>query len=259
VEDIIIELNQVYKSFGSKDVLKGINLSIAKGQTLVVIGRSGIGKSVMLKHIIGLMEPDSGSVKVFGRDLSSLSHREMNELMLSMGMVFQGGALFDSLTVSENVGFVLREYYGLSNAEIDKRIAESLDLVGLDNGVWDLLPSSISGGMAKRVAIARAICHRPKVLLYDEPTTGLDPITADIIDRLIMRMHDELGVTSVVVSHDMTSAFKIASRIVMLHNGNFVIDAEPEEVKNSQNPVVRQFITGSAYGPMTGAGRIKGG
>ncbi len=258
MSDIVVELKQVRKSFGGKVVLGGIDLRVEKGETLVVIGRSGIGKSVMLKHIIGLMEPDSGIVSVFGNDIAGLSRSRMNDMMLSMGMVFQGGALFDSMTVSENIGFVLREYYSMDEVEIEKRVREALCLVGLDESVWDLLPSNISGGMAKRVAIARAICHRPKVLLYDEPTTGLDPITSDIIDRLIMRMHDNLEVTSIVVTHNMASAFKIASRIVMLHNGRFIIDGEPRDVKLAKDPVVRQFITGSADGPLAVVGKKEG-
>jgi len=246
----MVELQGLHKSFNSHHVLNDMNLSIKKGTTLVVIGRSGCGKSVMLKHIIGVLRPDSGRVFVDGQDIWELKRRDMERLRKRMNMVFQGGALFDSLNVGENVGFELIEEGRVSEAEMRKRVKESLGMVDL-SGVESLMPSELSGGMRKRVALARAICTKPELLLYDEPTTGVDPITADSINELIRSLHDKLKVTSIVVTHDMKSAYKIADRIAMLYQGRIIAEGSPSEIQNTDNPVVRQFINGLARGPIT--------
>ncbi len=246
----MIEAKKVYKSFNDRLVLNELSLSIQKGETLVIIGRSGCGKSVFLKHVIGIIKPDQGEILIDGINVSKLSSRDINRFRMRFGMVFQGSALFDSLAVGENVGFGLIEHTKLSRKAIAARVEESLELVGL-KGIQDLKPSELSGGMKKRVAIARAICIKPEILLYDEPTTGLDPIMADAINDLIIEMHDKLKITSLVVTHDMTSAYKIGSRIAMMYQGQIVQAGAPDEIRNTQNPVVRQFITGSARGPIT--------
>lgn len=246
----MIEIAGVSKSFNSRKVLDNLSLSIAKGKTKVIIGRSGCGKSVLLKHIVGLIHPDSGVVKVDGTAIGKLKEKELNKMRMKIGMVFQGGALFDSLTVAENVGFVLNEYTELDEATIAERVKESLSLVGL-HAIEDLMPSELSGGMKKRVALARAICMRPQIILYDEPTTGVDPITADAINDLIRELQAKLKITSVVVTHDMTSAYKVGDHMAMLYQGKIIAEGTPEEIKNTHNPVVKQFITGAAIGPIT--------
>lgn len=246
----MVELQGLHKSFNSHHVLNNLNLSIEKGTTLVVIGRSGCGKSVMLKHIIGVLNPDSGRVFVDGQDIWKLKRRDMERLRKRMNMVFQGGALFDSLTVGENVGFELIEEGRATEEEWRQRVKESLGMVDL-SGIEDLMPSELSGGMRKRVALARAICTKPELLLYDEPTTGVDPITADSINELIRSLHDKLKVTSIVVTHDMKSAYKIADRIAMLYQGRIIAEGTPSQIQNTDNPVVRQFINGLAHGPIT--------
>lgn len=246
----MIELSDVSKNFNGRQVLDHMSLNVEEGETKVIIGRSGIGKSVTLKHIVRLLEPDGGIVKVEGRDVLSLKGRELNELHMQIGMVFQGGALFDSLTVGENVGFILREHTDMPPSEIEKRVKESLALVGLYN-IENYMPSDLSGGMKKRVALARAICTRPKIILYDEPTTGVDPITADAINLLIDELHDKLKVTSIVVTHDMRSAYKVADRIAMLYEGKIIAEGTPDEIRYTHNPYVHQFITGAAHGPIT--------
>ncbi len=247
---LIIEVRKVIKSFRGRVVLNELDLSVAKGETLVIIGRSGCGKSVLLKHMIGILMPDKGEVTVDGVNVAALSPKKLNQLRMRFGMVFQGSALFDSMTVGENVGFSLIEHTSLSHRAIQERVEESLELVGL-RGIQELKPSELSGGMKKRVALARAICIRPEIVLYDEPTTGLDPIMADAINDLIIELHDKLKITSIAVTHDMTSVYKIATRVAMLYNGKIVQIGSPEEIKNTKDPVVRQFITGSASGPMT--------
>jgi phospholipid/cholesterol/gamma-HCH transport system ATP-binding protein len=227
-----------------------MSLKVEQGETKVIIGRSGVGKSVTLKHIVRLIEPDGGTVHVDGKDVLSLKGKELNELHMQIGLVFQGGALFDSLTVGENVSFILREHMSLTQGEMDKRIQESLALVGLYN-IENYMPADLSGGMKKRVALARAICTRPKIILYDEPTTGIDPITADAINLLIDELHDKLSVTSIVVTHDMRSAYKVADRIAMLYEGKIIAEGTPDEIRYSHNPYVHQFITGAAQGPIT--------
>lgn len=246
----MIEAKKVVKSFNGRLVLNQLDVSVNKGETLVIIGRSGCGKSVLLKHIIGILKPEAGEIWVDGTNVGALSEKQLNHLRTRFGMLFQGSALFDSLTVGENVGFGLTEHTSLSEKAIHERVEESLELVGL-KGIQDLKPSELSGGMKKRVALARAVCMRPEILLYDEPTTGLDPITADAINNLIVELHDKLKVTSLVVTHDMTSAYKIATRIAMMYQGRIIQIATPEAIRNSNDPVVRQFIAGSAVGPMT--------
>lgn len=246
----MIDTINLYKSFGENKVLKGLNLTIDSGVTEVIIGRSGCGKSVLLKHIIGIMKPDSGQVIIDGQDVTKLSGKELNSLRMKFGMLFQGSALFDSLTVAENVGFNLIEHTELDSQTIAKRIKEALSLVGL-YGIENLMPSELSGGMKKRVGLARAICMRPQIILYDEPTTGVDPIMADAINDLIKVLHDKLEITSIAVTHDMVSAYKIADKIAMLYDGKIIEQGSPDEIRNTTNPIVKQFITGAAKGPIT--------
>lgn len=246
----MIELIDVSKNLAGRQILDHMSLSIDEGETKVIIGRSGVGKSVTLKHIVRLLEPDSGIVNVDGCNVLKCKGADLNRLHMQIGMVFQGGALFDSLTVGENVGFVLTEHMKLKAKEVDKRVKESLALVGLYN-IEDYMPADLSGGMRKRVALARAICTKPKIILYDEPTTGVDPITADAINLLIDELHDKLKVTSIVVTHDMRSAYKVADRIAMLYQGKIIAEGTPDEIRYSHNPIVHQFITGAAHGPIT--------
>ncbi len=247
---MIIKLAGITKYFSEHKVLDNLNLDIEEGVTLVIIGRSGCGKSVTLKHIEGIMRPESGKVSVFGQDIFALREKELNALRMRMSMVFQGGALFDSLTVGENVGFNLIEHQRMFGKELLERIEESLCMVDLC-GVANLMPAELSGGMKKRVALARAICTKPEIILYDEPTTGVDPITADGINELIRSLHDKLKVTSIVVTHDMKSAYKVADRIAMLYQGKIIAQGTPEEIQNTGHPVVYQFINGLAKGPIT--------
>lgn len=246
----MIELKNVYKNFNGHKVLDDLNLTINTGESMVIIGRSGCGKSVLLKHIIGIMRPDAGTVVVDGSDITRASSKELNKIRMDFGMLFQGAALFDSLTVLENVGFQLFEYTNMSLPEIEQRVAECLKLVGL-SGIENAKPAELSGGMKKRVGLARAICMSPKVILFDEPTTGLDPIMGDIINDLIRHLHETLGVTSVTVTHDMKSAYKIADRIAMLYDKKIIAVGTPDEIKDSDNGIVRQFISGEAKGPIT--------
>lgn len=247
----MIEIKDLICSFNERKVLDGLNLTIEKGTTCVIIGRSGCGKSVTLKHIMGILIPERGDVFVDGKDVSQLPQDELNKLRLRMGMVFQGGALFDSLTVGENVGFGLIEHgVKIPHKELLERIEESLCLVGLC-GIANLMPSALSGGMKKRVALARAICIKPEVILYDEPTTGIDPITAASINELIKSLHDKLKVTSIVVTHDMKSAYQVGDKISMLYQGKIIAEGTPDEIQNSAHPVVHQFINGLAHGPIT--------
>lgn len=246
----MIEIAAISKSFNSLKVLDNLSLNVDKGKTKVIIGRSGCGKSVLLKHIVGLLTPDSGIIKIDGVVINKLKEKELNKLRMKIGMLFQGGALFDSLTVAENVGFVLDEYTDLNKSTIRERVKEALGLVGLQ-AIEDLMPAELSGGMKRRVALARAICMRPEIILYDEPTTGVDPITADAINGLIRELQNKLKITSVVVTHDMTSAYKVADHIAMLYYAKIIAEGTPEEIKSTQNPVVRQFITGAASGPIT--------
>ena len=227
-----------------------MNLTVKTGESLVIIGRSGCGKSVLLKHIIGLMKPDSGSVLMDGVDITKVSGKEINRIRKKFGMLFQSAALFDSLTVFENVGFQLIEYTNKTQAEIKERVAECLSMVGL-KGVERFKPAALSGGMKKRVGLARAICMSPEIILFDEPTTGVDPIMGDIINNLIRGLHEKLRITSITVTHDMKSAYKIADRICMIYNRRLVEIGTPEEVQHSRSDFVRQFVTGNANGPLT--------
>ncbi len=245
----MIEISNLYKTFRDNQVLQGVNLSVQKGETMVVIGRSGCGKSVLLKHIIGILKPDSGQILIDGEDVTPHQGEEMYEIRKKLGMLFQGSALFDSLTVAENVGLGLKEHTKLSDSEIKEIVNQKLSLVGL-SGVGDLKPAQLSGGMKKRVGLARAIAMEPEYILYDEPTTGLDPIMADVINHLIIDMRNKLKVTSVAVTHDMVSAYKIGDRIAMLHEGKIIFSGTPQETKNTANPVVRQFIEGKEEGPI---------
>jgi phospholipid/cholesterol/gamma-HCH transport system ATP-binding protein len=246
----MIEIKELSKTFNTHKVLDGLNFRIEKGTTCVIIGRSGCGKSVLLKHIIGIMKPDAGQVFVNDKEVARLNDKELNSLRMKIGMVFQGGALFDSMPVGENVGFGLIEHQHLSRKELFERVEESLCLVGLC-GVEHLMPSELSGGMKKRVALARALCIKPDIILYDEPTTGVDPITADSINDLIKGLHDQLKVTSIVVTHDMKSAYKVADRIAMLYQGKIIAEGTPDEIQNTEHPVVHQFINGLSTGPIT--------
>ncbi len=245
----MIEIQQLSKSFEDHKVLDRVSLSIKTGETMVIMGRSGCGKSVLLKHIIGLLKPDEGAVLVNGTDIAQLSGQELDGLRLKFGMLFQGAALFDSMTAFENVSFPLREHSKMDAGAIAQRVHECLQLVGLDN-VDDLYPSELSGGMRKRVGLARALALGPEIVLYDEPTTGIDPIMGDIINDLVIALRDRLKVTSVVVTHDMRSAYKVADRMAMLYNGGIVEVGSPEQIRNSKNPVVQQFIKGEAVGPI---------
>jgi phospholipid/cholesterol/gamma-HCH transport system ATP-binding protein len=245
----MISIRGLRKRLGGKQVLDGVDLDIETGQTIVVMGRSGTGKSVLLKHIIGLMYADEGSIEVDGEEVVGLTESQLNRIRIKFGMLFQSAALFDSMSVGENVGLGLREHRRLPPNEIPRRVAERLEWVGL-SGVENMKPASLSGGMRKRVGLARAIAMDPKFILYDEPTTGLDPIMADVIDKLVRSMQKRLGVTSAVVTHDLTSAYKIADRIAMLHDGRIVFSGTPEETRNTRHPLMRQFIEGSSEGPI---------
>ena len=246
----MIEITNLFKSFGSLQVLSGVNLTVEKGESMTVIGGSGSGKSVLIKHIIGLLFPDRGQVTVDGQVLNDLDEEGLNDVRKKFGMLFQGAALFDSLTVWENVGFGLKQHTKMSDQEIRDSATQKLALVGL-KGVEDKMPADLSGGMKKRVGLARAIAMDASIILYDEPTTGLDPITADAINDLIVDLRKKLGVTSVAITHDMHSAYKISDRIAMLYKGEIQEIGTPDEIRNTTNPIVKQFITGSAVGPIT--------
>lgn len=246
----MIEIINLCKSFDGHKVLNNLNLTINTGETTVIIGRSGCGKSVLLKHIIGLLKPDDGQILIDSKDVAGMDEKELNALRLRFGMLFQGAALFDSLNVLENVAFGMIEHTAATKDEIAKRVKECLTLVGL-KGIEDKKPAELSGGMRKRVGLARAICMKPAIMLYDEPTTGVDPIMGDAINDLIVELHNKLKVTSIAVTHDMTSAYKIANKIAMLYNGRIIAFGTPGEIKNSQDPFVRQFITGAGKGPIT--------
>ncbi|MFW6128804.1 MAG: ABC transporter ATP-binding protein [Candidatus Aminicenantaceae bacterium] len=245
----MIRIVNLHKSFGDNKVLCGVNLKVNKDETLVIIGQSGSGKSVLLKHIIGIMKPDKGKVYVDGIEITSLKGNEIHKITRKFGMLFQGSALFDSMTVGENISFGIRRYLNISEDEIQKLVSESLDKVGL-KGIENLMPHELSGGMKKRVGLARAISYKPEIILYDEPSTGIDPIRADAINELIKIMKDKLKGASVVITHDMVSAYKVADRIAMLYEGRIIEEGNPLEIQSSKNPIVQQFITGKAEGPI---------
>jgi phospholipid/cholesterol/gamma-HCH transport system ATP-binding protein len=244
-----IVMEGVSKSFGSKQVLNDTDLLIHKGETLVVIGRSGEGKSVLLKHIVRLLEPDTGRIWVEGEEISEMEMSDLMEMRKKFGFLFQGAALFDSMNVCKNVGLMLEEHSGWPMDKIRARACECLALVGLTDSD-DKLPSELSGGMKKRAALARAIVMEPEYILYDEPTTGLDPITGDAINDLIIKLQKELGVTSIIVTHDMASAFKVADRMAMLSRGKIVFTGTVDQVRSTDHPMVRQFIEGNSQGPL---------
>jgi phospholipid/cholesterol/gamma-HCH transport system ATP-binding protein len=247
--DAIIRVRDLRKSFRGKEVLHGVSIDVARGQILVIIGGSGSGKTVFLKHLIGLMRPDSGQILVDGEDIVRLDDRRLNQVRKKFGMLFQEAALFDSMSVFENVAFPLREHTKLSKDEVREAVLKKLAQVGL-SGAEGKMPSELSGGMRKRVGLARALALEPEIVLFDEPTTGLDPITTDVVNSLILDTHRALGLTFVVISHDIPGAFKIAHRIAMLFAGDIIEVGTPEEIRASDNPMVRQFITGSAEGPI---------
>ena len=239
----MIEVRNVSKTFGTQQVLRGVSLDIQRGEAVVIIGRSGGGKSILLKHLIGLLQPDSGTVRVDGEDITAMDERNLLRVRRKYGMLFQMAALFDSLTVEENVGFVLRRQGLESEAEIRRRVAKALEMVELP-GIGHKMPSELSGGMRKRVGLARAIVYRPEIVLYDEPTTGLDPIAADNIDRLIRRVWETLHVTSIAVTHDMKSARTISNRILMLHEGRIYSEGPTAEILESADPIIHRFVNG---------------
>ena len=239
----MIEARQLKKSFGPQCVLDGVDLRVEKGESVVIIGRSGGGKSILLKHLIGLLRPDEGDVIIDGESIAGMNERQLLKVRRKFGMLFQGAALFDSLTVAENVAFVLQREGKLTEPEISKKVDQALDMVDL-GGTQDKKPAELSGGMRKRVGLARAIVYEPEIVLFDEPTTGLDPIVADSIDQLIVRVREQLEVTTVAVTHDMRSARRIGQRILMLYHGRIHFTGTPDEVFQSKDPVVYRFVNG---------------
>jgi phospholipid/cholesterol/gamma-HCH transport system ATP-binding protein len=245
----MIKVRDIHKRFDEKVVLRGVNLDIFDGEKLVIIGRSGCGKSVLLKLILNLLQPDRGYILVEDIAMKKVGQTDLFMLRKQFGFLFQGAALFDSMTVEENISLPLVEHTRLTTAEMKDKVAEKLELVGLP-GIETLKPAELSGGMKKRVGLARAIVMDPKYIMYDEPTTGLDPIMAANIDKLIIELSDKLDVTSVVVTHDMQSVRKVADRVVMLHQGQIIYSGQPEELNTTEHPVVRQFVTANADGPI---------
>jgi phospholipid/cholesterol/gamma-HCH transport system ATP-binding protein len=245
IENPIIELHNIHKAFGHQVVLKGINLQIEQGKSTVILGESGTGKSVLLKIIVALLRPDRGRVIFKNQDLSRLSERKLATVRTQFGFLFQAGALFDSMTAFENVAFPLLEHTTYPEDKIRQIALEKMKMVGLEQ-FGNRLPGQLSGGQKKRIALARAIALDPQVILYDEPTTGLDPVRADVIDELILKLKEDLHVTSIVVTHDMKSAFKVADRILMLYHGNFIFDGSPEDIRKSKDERIQRFIAGEA-------------
>jgi phospholipid/cholesterol/gamma-HCH transport system ATP-binding protein len=245
----MIKLVDIHKSFGKQKVLDGLNLDFEDGKTTVIIGRSGGGKSVLLKHIIGLMKPDSGQVLIDDVDMTKLNERDLNEIRKRFGMLFQEAALFDSMTVGENVAFPLREHTKMTEEEMGQIVADRLKSVGL-TGVEEKMPSELSGGMKKRVGLARAIAMRPEIVLFDEPTTGLDPVMTEAINQLIMDTQKNFNLTCIVISHDIESIFRVGHRIAMLYEGKIIEYGTPEEIRASTDPVMVQFLSGSVEGPI---------
>ncbi len=247
--EISIEVKDLVKGFNGRTVLNGINLKVYKGETLVIMGGSGCGKSTLLRHMIGTHRPDSGSVIIKGKDVTKLSESEFDKIRKICGMVFQNAALYDSMTVKENIALALREHTKLAPDIIDIMVKMKLELVGL-RGFENFMPSELSGGMRRRVGLARAISMDPKMVFYDEPTAGLDPIVAGVIDKLILDLSKKLHITSIVVTHDMKSVFSIADRIIMLYEGKVIAEGSMESIKHSNDPRVKQFVTGSPDGPI---------
>jgi len=247
--EVVIKADNVKRNFGDRTILNGISLEVFKGETFVIMGGSGCGKSTFLRHVIGALKPDSGLIELLGKDLSKLNEDQMDVLKKKVGMCYQSAALFDSMTVGENVSLPLREHTKLDKSVIDIVVKMKLELVGL-RGFEDLMPSQLSGGMRKRVGLARAIAMDPEIVFYDEPTAGLDPIVAGVIDKLILDLSKKLNITSVVVTHDMKSVFSIADRIAMLYDGKVLEIGTPNEIKMSKNQMVQQFTSGSPDGPI---------
>jgi phospholipid/cholesterol/gamma-HCH transport system ATP-binding protein len=241
----MIEVRNLKKSFGVQLVLDSVGFKIENGESVAIIGRSGSGKSVLLKHLIGLLQPDTGEVLIDGENIVPMDERQLLRVRRKFGMLFQSAALFDSMTVAENVAFGLRRHEHLTEAEIGRRVAGALEMVDLP-GTEDKQPAELSGGMRKRVGLARAIIYEPQIVLYDEPTTGLDPIVSDSIDQLILRVRDRLKVTTVVVTHDMRTARRVGQRVLMLHNKKIYVNGTPDQIFDSLDPVVRQFVDGVA-------------
>jgi phospholipid/cholesterol/gamma-HCH transport system ATP-binding protein len=240
----VIEVRDLHKSFGDNHVLRGVSLNIEDGTTFVVLGGSGSGKTVLMKHVIGLLKPDKGTVLVDGVEIPKLTGRALTESRRMFGMVFQGAALFDSMTVYENVAFPLKERQRhMKTSELRRRVVEKLRVVDLEEDVLPMYPAELSGGMKKRVALARAVVHEPKIVLYDEPTTGLDPITTAYVDDMILQAKRRLGVTSMVISHDIASAFKVADRLAVLYDGHIAAQGTPEEVRRSDHPYVQKYLS----------------
>lgn len=248
-KETAVKVENLIRRFGERTVLDGIDLEIYKGETFVIMGGSGCGKSTLLRHMIGALKPDSGKVSLLGRDITGLGEDDMDKIKKKIGMSFQGSALFDSLTVGENVSLPLTEHTKLDESVINIVVRMKLELVGL-RGFENLMPSQLSGGMKKRVALARAIVMDPEIVFYDEPTAGLDPIVAGVIDKLIIDLSKKLSITTVVVTHDMGSVFRIADRIAMLYEGKVVEIGTREEIRHSKNGLVKQFIEGSPDGPI---------
>jgi phospholipid/cholesterol/gamma-HCH transport system ATP-binding protein len=241
----LLEIRNLRKSFKSQVVLDGIDLTIEKGESIVIIGRSGTGKSVLLKHINGLMKPDEGTIFYQGIEINKLTEEELNPYRRSIGMLFQNGALFDSMSVEENVSFPLKEQKKYTNEEIRVKVAEALEMVELP-GQQKKIPDELSGGMRKRVALARSIMTHPDVMMYDEPTTGLDPVISDSINKLVKKLGDRLGMTTIVVTHDMKSAMYIADRIIYIHKGKIYFNGKPEDLMKSQDPLIKNFVEGKS-------------
>jgi len=247
--EVVIKSDNVVRKFGDRIVLNGISLEVYRGETFVIMGGSGCGKSTFLRHVIGALKPDSGSIQLLGKDLAGLNEDGMDKLRKRIGMCYQSSALFDSMTVGQNVSLPLREHTKLDKSVIDIVVKMKLELVGL-RGFEDLMPSQLSGGMKKRVGLARAIAMDPEIVFYDEPTAGLDPIVAGVVDKLIADLSKKLSITSVVVTHDMKSVFSIADRVAMLYEGKVLEVGEPDKMRSSRNPMVQQFINGSPDGPI---------
>ena len=247
--EALIRIENLRKSYNEQVVLDGVDFIVPRGKIVVVMGGSGVGKTVLLKHMIGLLKPDSGRIFVDGVDICRISSRQMREVRKRFGMLFQGAALFDSMTVGDNVAFPLREHTRLKESEVRSRVAARLNEVGL-HGVENKYPSELSGGMSKRVGLARALALEPEIVLFDEPTTGLDPVLSDVITDLILETQRRLGITFVIISHDVKGAFRLADRIAMLYKGKLIAEGTPEEIETSANPVLQQFLAGNSEGPV---------
>ncbi|MBN2245010.1 MAG: ABC transporter ATP-binding protein [Candidatus Aminicenantes bacterium] len=245
----MIQIHDLHKTMGQNPVLRGLNLEIKKGKTVVVIGQSGSGKSVLIKHLMGLLKPDKGKIVIDGKDISRMTADEIYPVRKKFGILFQNAALFDSMTVGENVAFGVERYLKVNEEEKAAVVRESLAMVGL-YGIEHLMPHELSGGMKKRVGLARVIAYKPEIIYYDEPSTGIDPIRADAINDLINMLKKEMKVTSIVITHDMTSAYKVADMIAMLYEGKIIETGNPEEIKKSKNQIVQQFIHGCSDGPI---------